>query len=450
MQPSSRSNFARIAMIIDCFDEVNTPRKSAEIIDLLETSRATGFGLIRALVKSGWLERVDHGIVRLGHKATQLIHIPLEIDQALKDTSQFMKISGTVRTDRQPDRSTANEWRPELIRLVDTTSYKRPGPYRIAFANASLGNPWRKAMLASMRYAERLHGDLIARFDVSDAGDDAKTQLAQVNQFIEDGIDLLIVSQTRFDDKELSDRLSEIADTGLPIIAVDRRPDVPDALVSFVTASDRRIGWVSAMWMAERLNGQGRVWMLSGLEGASPAIRRQSAALAGFANFPGIKIEAVNYTSWTEEGGYNAVDRLLADGAEIPDGVWCDSGLQGIGSLRRFLEEGKALPAHTGGDVNQMYKLALHHKLPFVAVDYPAAMGARAIDIAIDILSGNRVASRLEVPVQVVLPRGSETPSVAADIWAETHVRWELPDNTILSQGPSLRTRAAQIEADNP
>jgi DNA-binding LacI/PurR family transcriptional regulator len=146
----------------------------------------------------------------------------------------------------------------------------------------------------------------------------------------------------------------------------------------------------------------------------------------------------VAFSDWTEEGGYAAVDRLLEQAGTSPDAVWCDSGLQGVGSLSRFLENGGALPVHTGGDLNQMYKMALHHKLPFVAVDYPAAMGARAIEVALDVLAGKPVRRRVEMAAPVVLPRGQDTTNVRADIWAETHVRWDLPDNAILSQGPSL------------
>ncbi|MEM1130257.1 MAG: hypothetical protein AAGH83_07015, partial [Pseudomonadota bacterium] len=122
-----------------------------------------------------------------------------------------------------------------------------------------------------------------------------------------------------------------------------------------------------------------------------------------------------------------------------PDGVWCDSGLQGVGSVRHFLELSVPVPAHTGGDLNEMYKLCLHHKIPMAALDYPASMGARALETALDVLNGATLPRRVEVPVQIVLPRGRETVSVKADAWAELHVAWDLRDDAILSQGPALR-----------
>lgn len=442
MPNEQKTNFARIAAILSGFDGINTPRQSTDIVADIGASRSTGFGLIRAMVQAGWLKRVDHGIVCLGPRAAQLMHIPLEVEQALRDSSSVIQSTSTARLTSQSELSRRQEWVPELLTLVQTQHYARPGPHRIAFANASLGNPWRKAMLNSMKYAKHLQGDRISQLWVANANDDPKLQLSQVNEFAAAGADLLIISQTTLDNEELSERLIELAQSGLPIVALDRRPKMQDSLVTFVTASDRRIGRMSAIWMAEKLAGHGRIWMLSGLEGASPSIRRQSAALEAFSEFPDIQIEAIQYTNWTKDGGYKAIDRLLAEGFNPPNGVWCDSGIQGLGSLSRFLEHGGDLPAHTGGDLNQMYKQALHNNLPFVALDYPAVMGARAMDAAIDILAGKPVQRRIEVPVQVVLPRGCETQSVKADIWAEAHVGWDLADDdAILSQGPSLRTR---------
>lgn len=436
-----RSNLARAAAILSGFDALNTPRETASILAGLGITRSTGFGLVRQMVQDGWLERVDHGLLRLGPRAASLAFTPLEAGYAGHRHAEGVRFSAPAAADPPAAPQGTATWDPSLADMVDTVTFRRPGPHRIGFANASLSNPWRRALMQSMLYAKRVHSDLIEFFETADADDDGEAQIRQLDRLVERGIDLLIISATTTDDAGLSDRLATLAGEGLPIVAVDRRPRDPSSLVSFVTASDWTIGHISALWLAEHLKGQGRVWMLSGLEGASPAIRRQSAALEAFSAFPGIRVDAVTYTGWTEEGGRDAIARIAAQSSRPPDGVWCDSGLQGVGSLSYFLDHGMTVPAHTGGDLNRMYKLALHNKLPLGAVDYPAAMGARAIETALDILAGKPVSRRIEAPVQVVLPRGMETPSVKADIWAELHVRWDLPDDAVLSQGPSLRFR---------
>lgn len=438
MSQDDKSNVQRIAAILKGFDAENTPRRTHDILEELGVTRSTGFGLLRAMVAAGWLERFDHGFLRLGPKARRMIFAALEVPELAegKKLSARPGLTGPDPRDSAPDL----EWDPALVRTVDASRYQRPAPFRIGFSNASTSNAWRRAMLQSLFYAERIAQSQIEALVVLDAKDDPVLQLQQIDELVGQGIDLLLISITSVNDTALSDRLAELAARGLPIVAVDRRPNDRSSLVSFVTASDHRIGRISAHWMAEHLSGTGRVWMLSGLDGASPALRRQQAALAVFSQFPGIRVENVSYTDWTEAGGHAAIDKVLAEAQRPPDGVWCDSGLQGVGSVRRFLEGGFDVPAHTGGDLNEMYKLCLHHKVPMAALDYPASMGARALGLALDILGGSVVPQRLEEPVQIVLPRGLETASVKADTWAELHVAWDLPDEAILSQGPALRS----------
>ncbi|MBO9447005.1 substrate-binding domain-containing protein [Ruegeria sp. R14_0] len=443
MSQDDKSNVQRIAAVLKGFDADNTPRRTHDILEDLGVTRSTGFGLLRAMVAAGWLERFDHGFLRLGPKSRQMMFAALEVPE-VAEGKKLSARPGTFGSER-PDKGPALEWDPALVRTVDASLYQRPAPYRIGFSNASTSNAWRRAMLQSLFYAERIAQSQIEELVVLDANDDPALQLQQIDALVEQGIDLLLISITSINDTALSDRLGALKAAGLPIVAVDRRPNDRSSLVSFVTASDHRIGRISAHWMAEHLSGKGRVWMLSGLEGASPALRRQQAALAVFSEFPGIRVENVSYTDWTEAGGYAAIDKVLAEARRPPDGVWCDSGLQGVGSIRRFLEGGFEMPAHTGGDLNEMYKLCLHHKVPMAALDYPASMGARALGLALDILGGNVVPQRVEEPVQIVLPRGLETASVKADTWAELHVAWDFPDDAILSQGPALRNTKRNI-----
>ena len=199
---------------------------------------------------------------------------------------------------------------------------------------------------------------------------------------------------------------------GLPIVALDRRPNNQDCYTSFVTASDDLIGRLSAIWLSERLQGRGNVWLLSGLQGSSPARHRLEAAFSVFNKFPGLTVSAHRYTDWTSDGGRKVTEELLSVMGKGPDGVWCDSGLQGIGSIEAFLKVGLSIPPHTGGDVNGFYKAVLKNRVPLCAIDYPTSMGARAIETTIALLKGETTTRRIEVPTPVIMTRGSETTSV--------------------------------------
>ena len=437
-----RTNIQRIAAILKGFGAANRPRATQRVLGDLGIARSTGFALVRAMVKDGWLERIDHGHVRLGPSARALAFGPIEAHQDRQSSVVAVAVTpgAPAGAARAEPKGTDLEWDPALIDMADTAGFRTPPPWRIGFSNASQSNAWRKAMVQSIKYARHLRRGEIASLDIRDAQDDPERQCRQIDAMVKRGIDLLMVSTSSATHRGLSDLLNALAKDGLPAVAVDRRPNDRASLVSFVTASDRRIGRTSAVWLAEHLKGEGRVWLLSGIEGTSPAIRRQQAALSVFSEFPGIRIENVRYTRWTPESGAAVIAHLLSEAPAPPDGVWCDSGLQGVGSVQHFVDRGLKVPAHTGGELNAMYKLCLHYRVPMVALDYPASMGARALETALNILMGRDVPRRVEIPLQVVLPRGCETHSVKADAWAECHVAWDTDGDTILSAGPVLRT----------
>ena len=415
----------------------------------LQMAQSTGYALVRAMVNEGLLERVDHGWIRLGPASRALVFDPLDVHYAALRSSKFTHLPTLTNKNKHmanmlPDIS----WSHLLTELVDTRIYRKAGPYRIGFANASLNNPWRHALLNSVHYAVRLHQDEIAAFTIRHADDDVDKQLDDIECLINSGIDCLIISATDAESVFLARRLETLIEQGIPVVALDRRPGSFESFVSFVTASDASIGHLSALWLAEHLGGHGRIWMLSGTNGTSPAIRRQAAALATFAKFPDITIEGVSFTGWREQGGRVAIMSLYEQLEHKPDGVWCDSGLQGVGSILAFKDIGGRIPPHTGGDINKMYKIAIELRVPFVALEYPAIMGAKAVDTARDLLSGTSIPRRIETPLKIVMPRNMATVSVKADEWAEHHVRWDLPDDAVLSQGVSLRPNKSKASTN--
>ena len=73
------------------------------------------------------------------------------------------------------------------------------------------------------------------------------------------------------------------------------------------------------------------------------------------------------------------------------DGVWKDSGLQGSGALEAFVAAGYGqgeIPPTTCADLNGCLKLAIENDIPVINFDYPPAMGAAAVELALQVLAG--------------------------------------------------------------
>jgi len=334
-------------------------------------------------------------------------------------------------------------WNPVLTGVCDCTRYQKPKPYRIGFSNGSRSNHWRQALVDAV---ERRAG---ARNEINDlavlhADDDIDAQHNHLKTFAKANFDIILVSPV--DRTGVTRAIKTLMQAGTPVVMVDRMIDDDQAYITHVFSADASIGRIPAQWLVERLNGRGGILMLAGMEGTTPVEQRSRAALEVFETHNGIDVLDLAYTGWTREGGRSATEAAIETHGDRIAGVWCDSGQQGVGSLDAFVAAGRSgrIPFHTGGDINAMYQDALRLGVPMAAIDYPPAMGSRAVDVCIDILSGKRVLRRVEINSSVIVTRGYESASVQADIFVEDHVRWDRPRTYIMGQGTSETVHRAE------
>ena len=234
---------------------------------------------------------------------------------------------------------------------------------------------------------------------------------------------------------------------------MDREVTSKDSYITFVTASDQALGRISAQWLAETLNFEGKVVMLGGLAGASPAENRIKAAHEVFNQYPGIEVLEVQYTSWSPANGKTIMSALIQKYGKDIAGVWADSGLQGSGSIEAFLAAGYeagAIPPHTGGDFNAMYQLSVQNQVPMVGIDYPPAMGAVSFELLFDVLAGKGIPRRIEVNQQIVVSEGHETASVQADVFVKDYALMDKPGSVIMSSGVGPDYDPETFTADYP
>ncbi|MDW9500522.1 substrate-binding domain-containing protein [Sinorhizobium meliloti] len=435
-------SFERISAILCGFGPSNPCMRIDSLLSLTGVPTSSGYKIISDLVVEGLLERAGRGMVSLGPSAARLFYAPL---RAVMPARTAVIASS--------DRSTTAPRKPhlegELLKLVATDRYRKAPPFVIGFANASNAHPWRKALERSLLAAAQRQSHIVSRVIVRDAENDPAQQVAHLKQMRAESVDLCIVSAVNESNESLRDAISELAGHGIPLVGVDRICGDIEDLVSFVTASDETVGRISALWLAEHLKGKGEIVMLCGMKGTSPCTIRLQAALATFADFPEIRIMAIEYTDWLAERGYSAMQNHLGSDW-VPDGVWCDSGLQGVGSLNAFRDKGfrrGAIPPHTGGEMNLMYKIAVTEKVPLCGLDYPAAMGAISFQTALDILFGRQVPRIVEADLQIIVTRGHETRSVRADVLAERKVNWTGADTLVHAAG---RMRGPRPEREAP
>src|SRR5215210_6108774 len=95
-----------------------------------------------------------------------------------------------------------------------------------------------------------------------DSKEDVATQLGQVENFVAQGVDAIIIIPANTD---AADPMTKAAqDAGIPLVYVNRIPsNLPDD-VAYVGSESIQAGIMQAEWLAEQLGGKGNVVIMNG------------------------------------------------------------------------------------------------------------------------------------------------------------------------------------------
>jgi len=335
--------------------------------------------------------------------------------------------------------------------IKDTSKFKKAGPYVIGFSNAGLGDSWRVVGLHSLEKAAHDHADKVKKLIITDAGHDDAKQIADIQDLISRGVDLLIVSANTA--QALDPVVSQATAKGIPVVMVDRRVS-SDNFVTFVTASDAMMGRLFAQWIVEKLHGKGNVIILGGQAGSSPNENRVGPAMQVFGAYPGIKILDTVYSDWSPVKGKQVMQAMIAKYGHDINAVFAPHGLQVPGAIEAFLDagwKGEEIPPITSADMNGPMKSAIKLKFPLLDIDYPPAMMGVSLDVALKVLDGASVPCVYQINSNIVLTHGDETPSIPhPDMYVEDHVVPNGPDDMLVSGGMGPNYDPTTFKIDFP
>lgn len=287
--------------------------------------------------------------------------------------------------------------------------------YVIGMSQCNLGEPWRVQMNADVRKAADAHPELTVVF--KDAQNDTLRQRAQIEEFINSEVDLLIVSPKEA--APLTPPVAEAFKRGIPVIVLDRRV-LGASFTQFIGADNRRIGRSAGEWIGRRLadsprvkaGGKARVVELKGLMTSTPGQDRNAGFREALKGRP-IEIVFEADMKWLEPEARKEMESALAVHRDI-DLVYAhnDPGAHGAylaakaaGRERDIVFVGiDALPQEGQAYVRQGVLGA--------SFEYPTG-GAEAIANALKLLHGEKVPKEITLPSRVFtrenIARGGES-----------------------------------------
>jgi len=163
------------------------------------------------------------------------------------------------------------------------------------------------------------------------ANDNDRLQKQQIEQFIKEGVNLLIVSPNQI--HTISSVIDKAYDAGIPVILFDRKTD-SRKYTAFIGADNYEAGHEIGYFIGQQLEGKGNIAEICGLQASSPAIERNRGFMDALKNYPDIKVVARGYGDWIKESGVTAMDSILVQSKESFQYVFAQNDRMALGALQ--------------------------------------------------------------------------------------------------------------------
>jgi len=186
---------------------------------------------------------------------------------------------------------------------------------------------WRRTMNEEILREASFYPNL--KVKIKTAFDSNQKQIRDIESFIEDKVDILIVAPNEA--IPLTPVIENAMKCSIPVILVDRKIN-SDNYTAFVGADNYQIGKEVGIYVANLLKRKGNIVEITGLKGSTPAVERHKGFRSVIDNYPQIKIVYENDGGWlrdeAREKMKNAIrlnipiDLVFAHNDEMATGVY--------------------------------------------------------------------------------------------------------------------------------
>ncbi|MET0734272.1 MAG: ABC transporter substrate-binding protein [Microbacterium sp.] len=275
------------------------------------------------------------------------------------------------------------------------------GPITVGFAQTGSESGWRSANTESMKTAFSSENGFDLIFNAAD--NDTAAQIAAVRDFINQGVDAIVIAPIVEDGWD--DVLQEAADAGIPVVLEDRTVSASDDLyASWVGLDFKKEGVMAGEWAAETFGDTAtKMVVLEGTTGSAPANDRAEGfdeAIAGTA------IEKIDSQTgdFTRDGGKTVMEGFLQKyGVDGIDLVYAHNDDMALGAIEA-IEAAGAVP---GVDIQIVsidavkdgMQALVDGKINFI-VECNPLLGELAAGLVVDVLDGKDVEKKVYVSDQ--------------------------------------------------
>ncbi|KQO02932.1 sugar ABC transporter substrate-binding protein [Arthrobacter sp. Leaf234] len=273
----------------------------------------------------------------------------------------------------------------------------------IGFSGPAADHGWLGAINAAALATAEEFPDIDLR--VAEGTNDANLQISQVEQFINDGVDAIVLLPT--DGAALTPVATQAMEAGIPVINVDREFSSSFAARATVLGDNYGMGVSAGTYICEKLGGNedAVVAEIAGID-SLPLTQDRSQGFADALESCGLDVDNRVAADFTVQGGEATTSQLLSAAPKI-DAIWNHDDDQGIGVLAAIDNAGRDDFFMVGGagSANAMREIQSGESVLEATVIYPSTQAADGIRMA-RLIAQDKAMSDLvevEVPKRVVL-----------------------------------------------
>jgi len=235
---------------------------------------------------------------------------------------------------------------------------------------------------------------------IEDAKGDVAQQLQQVQNFIGQGVDAIIVNPV--DTNAVKPIVDQATKAGIPLVFVNRRPQAElSGKMAFVGSDSELAGRLQMEALAKALNGKGNVAILLGDLANESTRERTKGVEAVVAKYPDIKIVQKQTAKFSRNDAVDVVSNWMTAGDDI-NAIAANNDEMAIGALQALgKNNNKVLIAGVDGtpDALQMIK---NGKMVATVFQDAKGQGEGAVQTAVKLVKGEEVQKIVDIPFQLI------------------------------------------------
>jgi ribose transport system substrate-binding protein len=178
----------------------------------------------------------------------------------------------------------------------------------VGYSQSNNAEPYRAQLNLQLRYFMKQHPGM-RLLPIADAHQSSATQVSQVQNFIQQKVDVLIVSPN--EPAPLTAAVQQACQAKIPVIVLDRSVNT-DCYSSFIGGDNYEIGKLAGQEAVRQLPGGGNVVELRGIMSDQPQIDRDKGFRDAVKASPKIKIVADREGKWLKDSAVPIMQQWLS------------------------------------------------------------------------------------------------------------------------------------------